>query len=323
MIGYYPFDLFWVVAFQSLGDGLLRPMKFFSYLGTEEFYLIVLPFLYWCIDAGLGLRVGVILLFSSGVNSILKIPFRGPRPYWVSAKVKPFWTETSFGIPSGHAQEAVAVWGGAAWSLRRRWAWWIAIAVMIMIGLSRAFLGAHFFLDVLAGWIVGCLLLWAFLRFWDPIADWVNRQTTGRKVTLAFLISLTMVVLGMSVVSGSRDYRLPEAWIQNAVRSGTEVPFPVSLSGILTSVGTLFGMLAGVAWMDSLGDWQVTGSWMKRVARYLVGLVGLAVLWYGLGEIFPRGEALLPYVLRFIRYALLGTWVSAGAPWLFKKIRLT
>ncbi len=78
-------------------------MKFFKYLGIEELYLIALPFLYWCVIAGLGLRVDVIVLFSSGVNFILKIPFRSPRPYWVSTEVKPFWMETPFGIPSGHA----------------------------------------------------------------------------------------------------------------------------------------------------------------------------------------------------------------------------
>lgn len=131
-----------------------------------------------------------------------------------------------------------------------------------------------------------------------------------------------MAVLGALIVLGNRDYRLPEEWLAFATRSGAEAPVPIALSGILSSIGTLFGMLAGVAWMDTRGGWRVSGPWSKRVVRYVVGVLGVLILWYGLGAIFPRGESLIPYILRFVRYALLGIWVSAGAPMLFAKTRL-
>jgi membrane-associated phospholipid phosphatase len=124
------------VAIQGLGDWLIVPMKFFSFLGVEEFYLVALPFLYRCVDSGLGLRVGVMMLFSSGLNPILKIPFHGPRPYWVSTVIKPLWAETSFGMPSGHAQQAVAVWGFTAGSLRRTWAW-VSAGAPLLFGRIR------------------------------------------------------------------------------------------------------------------------------------------------------------------------------------------
>jgi hypothetical protein len=82
-------------------------------------------------------------------------------------------------------------------------------------------------------------------------------------------------------------------------------------------------MLAGVAWMDAQGGWKVSGSWSKRAARYLIGVLGVLLLWFGLDAIFPRGESFTPYVLRFIHYALIGAWVSAGAPLLFGRIRLS
>ena len=31
---------------------------------------------------------------------------------------------------------------------------------------------------------------------------------------------------------------------------------------------------------------------------------------------------MLPYLLRYIRYALVGAWISAGAPWFFAKLNL-
>ena len=115
---------------------------------------------------------------------------------------------------------------------------------------------------------------------------------------------------------------MPTLWVENALRAGDELPEPLALSGILTTAGTLFGMLSGLAWMDSRGGWQASGPWIKRIARYLVGILGVLVLWYGLGAVFPRGETLWPYILRFIRYALLGLWVSAGAPLSFRAARL-
>jgi hypothetical protein len=51
----YQLDLSWVIAFQSLGDWLVLPMRFVSFLGTEEFYILIMPILYWCVDASLGI----------------------------------------------------------------------------------------------------------------------------------------------------------------------------------------------------------------------------------------------------------------------------
>ena len=319
----YDFDLSLVIAFQSLGDWLTLPMQFFSFLGTEEFYILILPILYWCIDASLGIRVGIIMLFSSGLNSILKIPFRGPRPYWASSAVKPLWAETSFGLPSGHGQQAVTVWGFMAGSLRKKWAWGVAVFLMLMIGFSRAFLGAHFFVDILAGWLIGALLLWLFLRYWDAVLAWAREKTLGQQIAYAFLVSFGMVLVGWLMVFLNRGFVFPETWLANAARIGDELPAPVSLSGIITSAATLFGMLTGVAWMATRGGWQVSGPVWMRAARYVVGVIGVLIIWNGLGMIFPRGEALLPYILRYFRYALLGLWVSAGAPRMFAKLKLS
>jgi hypothetical protein len=71
-----------------------------------------------------------------------------------------------------------------------------------------------------------------------------------------------------------------------------------------------------------MGGFQASGPVEKRALRYIVGLVGIIIFWYGLGEIFPRDETFLSYVLRFIRYALVGLWVSGGAPWLFLRFNL-
>jgi len=319
----YDLDLSLVLAFQSLGDWLILPMRLFSFLGTEEFYILILPILYWCIDSSLGIRVGVIMVFSSGLNFIFKIFFTGPRPYWISSNVKALWGEIYFGVPSGHAQQSVAVWGFIADYFRRGWAWIGAVFLMLMIGLSRTFLGAHFFMDMFAGWLIGALLLWFFMRYWDAISTWISTQMFRRQILYALLVSLGLIGLGWIGVIANRNFVLPENWITNAARIGDEELAPFTMNGIITSAATLFGLLTGVAWMAPRGGWQVSGTVWRRAARYVAGVIGVLVIWYGLGLVFPRGESLVPYMLRFIRYGALGFWVSAGAPLFFTKLQLT
>jgi membrane-associated phospholipid phosphatase len=105
-----------IAGLQTSAPWLVAPSRFFSFLGTEGFYLFILPFLYWCVDVRLGLRVSVILSVSDSLNTFFKFVFHQPRPYWVSDKVRVINTEASYGMPSGHAQHAVTVWGTmAAW----------------------------------------------------------------------------------------------------------------------------------------------------------------------------------------------------------------
>jgi membrane-associated phospholipid phosphatase len=311
-----------VVMIQNLGGWLEAPMRFFTFLGTQNFFILMLPILYWCIDSSLGLRVGLILLLSGGINEIFKLAFHGARPYWVSARVRALSGETTFGIPSGHAQNAVGVWGMMASYMRKPWAWIVAVALAFLIAFSRLYLGVHFLSDILAGWLIGGILLLCVLRLWEAVAKWIASRTLLGQAGLAFAVSMLMILAGAILFIGLKDYSLPEEWMKNAARSGTDLPAPVSMERVLTFAATLFGLAVGAAWIQKLGGFQASGPIEKRALRYLVGLMGVFIFWYGLGAVFPHGEALLPYIMRFIRYALLGFWISGGAPWLFFRFNL-
>lgn len=311
----------WVLAVQSLGAWLELPMRFFSFLGDENFFFMVLPLLYWSVDAGLGLRVAFILISSNFLNSFIKLAFALPRPYWISTQVHPMAVETTFGIPSGHAQNAVALWGSLADGTRKRWAWAAAFTLAFLIGLSRLYLGLHFAWDVIAGWSIGGLLLLAFMVGWNPVSTWIANQTSSGQIGIAFIVSLIMIGLGAWQVARLDGYVLPQEWIDNALRAG-EAPAPVSMENFLTTAGTLFGLASGLAWITSRGGHQADGPFWSRVLRYVIGLIGILILWRGLGAIFPQDENLLSYLLRYFRYTLVGFWISAAAPWLFFHFKL-
>jgi membrane-associated phospholipid phosphatase len=319
------FGIWFISAFQLLGTWLETPMKFFSFLGSENFFLIFLPLIYWSIDAAFGVRIWFISLAGVGLNQFFKLAMHGPRPVWVSTNIRALASETGFGIPSAHAEVGAGLWGMIAAQYHKAWVWGAAVLLVLFIGLSRLYLGVHFPQDVLVGWILGFLTLWAFVRFWEPVEGWVKKMSLWNQIGLAFTVSLAMVLLGALITLLSRTFVLPAEWIANATSNGIEVPNPFSFSmeTLITAAGTLFGTGSGLAWMALFGGFNASGLLWKRAARFVVGLIGVLVFYAGLKVIFPSGDTLVPYIFRYIRYTFVGFWVSGGAPWTFAKFKLT
>ena len=307
-----------VVALQGLGGWLTSPMKLFSFIGTEEFFMLILPILYWCVDSLLGVRVAILLMLSTNLNAAFKLAFHGPRPYWYSPSVQGLATETSFGNPSNHAQSAIVVWSILASALKKWWGWLVAALLIFFISISRLYLGVHFPHDVLIGWLIGGLILWLVFRFWDPIIAWVKRLNIGWQILAAFLTSLAVILLPLIPYTWLKvtDWQPSQSWAIYASQA-------FSLEGIFSSAGIIFGMLAGLAWLAHRGGFQTKGVWWRLVLRFLFGIAGVFAIRYGLKFIFPEGETVLAYFLRYLRYTLIGFWVSAAAPWAFIRLKLS
>jgi membrane-associated phospholipid phosphatase len=298
------------------------PARIFTFLGSEDFFLLVLPAVYWCIDAALGIRIGFILLFGNILGTVFKLTIHAPRPYWISTDVKALSAEASFGAPSTHAQNAVGIWGVLAAKLGRTWAWIAAGMVAFLIGLSRLVLGVHFPHDVLLGWLLGGLTLWAFLALWEPVSSRIRGFSFGRQVALILATAAVALLVQGLLAWGLRDYVVPDAWMVNAARAGEPLPGPVSFDGPLTTAGTFIGLALGVGWLARRGGFRPSGPVWKRALCFLIGILGVLVLYTALRPLFTSEVVLLAYVLRLLRYALIGLWIAALAPFLFRWLHL-
>lgn len=312
-----------IISFlQGLGDWLHPVMYFFTSLGYESFYLVVMPLFYWCINVSIGIRLALMVILTGSVNEILKLAFHAPRPFWVSPSVKVSHPETNFAFPSGHAQNAVSFWGLLAHSLEKTWIWILSILVAFLIGVSRLYLGVHFPRDVLAGWLIGALLLWLFIRLEAPISDWIKRQSRWKQFVVSLAGSIIILLIGNLVLWGLSDWTIPQAWLENATRHLTPEPDPLSRNGITTLAGLFFGLASGLILIAEKGGFSARGPLAKRALRYILGMVGTLIFWSGLKAIFPSGEELLPQILRYVRYALTGFWVTGLAPLAFRALKL-
>jgi len=300
--------------FQSLGVWLRGPMLAITALGYEEFFVLLLPTIYWCFDQMIGLRVGIVLLLGNVFNNFFKFLFHSPRPYWISESVQAYSHETSFGLPSGHAQIAASVWGWLAVELRKRWVSIVAIVLIFLIGISRIYLGVHFLTDVLLGWMLGGLLVWAFAAWHKPVGKWLDQRALWTKIGLVAASAAVMLLMVLSVRWVNASWTLDAAWVE---RAGEVDPYNVE--GVFTVAGTWFGMLCGFAVVtEKRGHFLAGEGGWRRLVRFVVGLVGIAILYLGLGEIFPDGMDVLSLALRFLRYILIGLWVSWLGPLAFE-----
>lgn len=285
-------------------------------LGDEELYLLALPLLYWCVHRRFGVEFGALVLTSAGLNQALKLAIGTPRPLFLDPSVG-LRPETSFGLPSGHAQNGMAVLGLVAYEARRRWVTLLVAVLVLLLGWSRVQLGVHFPVDVLAGWAVGLAVLAGYLAARAPVAAWLARHGPWARVGAAFGFSLGLVAVGVAARVAAWGWVPPAAWI------GVDpADPPVDLSRVVAPAAALFGAAAAMVWQSRRGGFDAGGAGWRRLLRYLVGVAVLFVLAEGGEAWLPTGEDPVALVAASAHYALVGAWVGGLAPWLFVRLGL-
>ena len=299
---------------QEAPGWVLAVLHVVTFLGDEEFYLLVFPALYWAVSRRFGIRLGAMLLLTSGVNTIGKLLVASPRPPFLDPSLERV-PEATFGIPSGHAQNAVAVWGLLGVALRRWWSIAAALLLSLLIGWSRVQLGAHFLVDVLVGWAVGAVLLAAYLLLERRVAAWWLRLSALGQVLAGVVASLLLITPGVVLSARLQGQQFGWPGLVDPVET-------TGASAVVTPAATLAGLVAGLVLLRARGGFDSSGPLRLRVARVGMGLVGVVVLWQGLGAVFPGGEGGLDLALRYVRYGLVGLWVGGVAPLLFVRTGL-
>jgi hypothetical protein len=304
-------------ALQVLSPSLDGLMNFFTFLGRIEFYLLLIPFIYWTMDKRMGMRALLILISIDVVGSSFKILFHQPRPYWIGG-VKELTQETSYGIPSTHASNSLAVGGYLAYRVKKNWLWAVMAVILFFIGLSRIYLAAHFLHDVLFGWLIGAIVLWASVKWGEQTLTSIKSTALSAQIGAGFIASIIIILIGVlvrSLIAGTTD---PASWAKFAVEAR-------SISQFFTLSGALFGSVSGYAMMRHYARFQTSGDWVKRGLRYLIGIFGVLLLYFGLDVLFgliAPDDTALGYTLRYTRYALATFWMTFAAPWVFLKLNL-
>ncbi len=287
-----------------------------SSLGSLEFYLAALPLIYWTIDKRLGKLLGVVLFISLGINTIFKQAFHGPRPFWLDPTVGLLETE-GYGIPSGHTQNSTALFLLVAGYIRKGWAWFLVFLLILLMGLSRIYLGDHFISDVMGGFLLGFIILLGIFFWRRYYATSFSKRILGQRLLFFILITLILVLFYAAVVLLLGGPDLTVSWSEYIPEAEL-----TSKTDMATAIGALFGFSFGIALESSRVRFRADGPLSKRIARYTLGIIVTVIIWRGLGTIFPENPLWLAIPLRILRYALVTLWASYYAPALFVRLKL-
>ena len=280
----FPGDIWLILFFQGLGEWLAPIMKFFTWLGYPQAYMILIAVIYWSFDRKLGLRLAIFLPLVASLNSILKQAFHAPRPYWLDPGIKAIHVSNGFGMPSGHAQASI-VWIFAGAILKRKWFWLTAVIIVFMIGLSRIYLGVHFPSQVFFGWLTGVFVLFVFIRAEAKVLAWFLNLRFSIQLLLIGGISSLILLFGGVFVFFLRNWEMPALWIRNTsvyFFGGNEtIRFSVGMDAIAGNAGAFMGTAIGAILSHRKGGFDTHGSLWKLIIRSIAGLVICGAL-YGI-----------------------------------------
>jgi len=315
-----------ILSLQTI-DSWRLPMQLLTFTGITEFFLLILPALYWLVSRRLGARMATLLLLTIALGSLLKIAGHGPRPYWIDPRVQLLGgAESTFGLPSIHTLNAVMMWGLLAQYIGRRWSWLVAMLLILLVGLSRIYLGVHFPSDVIAGLLVGLLLFWRWARDDTAASRWFLRMTPSQQRFWAIALSIAFILLGVLVrVVTVSQWDAAADWPGQVESTTVNLFAAFSLADLITAAGVFVGMVFGLLFCTERALFTISASPLQLVGRYLIGVIGVLLLWQGLDLLFAQlaaDESSLGYGLRYLRYSLIGFWIFGLAPLLFVKAQL-
>lgn len=273
-----------------------------TYLGDEIFFLVVALILYWCIDKRFAFRLITVYIGGVSVCEGLKGLVGRPRPFDAYAdSVRSIGSKTSgYSFPSGHSQSISNLSTQSYLQYRKTRAGRpiliAGICAVVVVMLTRLYLGQHYLTDVLTGLCLGVASALAFTALFRLLGEREERLLYG---VLPLTVILTVIVLSTGLAA-----RMPDA---------------VKVLGGYGAVTLGYFLEKRYVGYNVRSD-----RWWKYALKMLLGLALVLALKEGLKAAFAPipNETLAVFLSGYVRYFLLGLAASWGLPALFKAARL-
>jgi undecaprenyl-diphosphatase len=272
-------------------------VEFMTMLGEETVFILAISWFLWCASKRRGFAMFSSLFTALIGMSVLKAVVKAPRPFQVIPEIegKRVATATGYSFPSGHTTGAASFYSALAVSYKRRWLSLLCAIAILLVGLSRMYLGVHWPLDVFAGLALGITVTFAthdwFLRLYD---------IPKRLFIFSFIVGSASAVialyLGVSISWGITD--------------------PVGFEDPMKLFALAGGGYLGFAWDQRKISYTTDGTVALKILRYLFGvavLMGIQAL-----KALP-GDSI---AVDLLRYLLTGLWATALYPLIGSRIKI-
>jgi len=264
-------------------------------LGSDIFYVALILTGFWAYKKREAITVVWVLLVSVLTNYWIKLAIAHPRPdpiYWLEGA-----DATNYSTPSGHAQNSAMLFGFISAKVKRWWMYVVSTVLVVLIGISRVYIGVHYLEDVFLGWALGFALLVLLLLTEKRLTQFFAKYKTEHLYLLLFLFGL--------VATAISTYLLPQPPNDNFG----------SLGGLV--MGIAIGLLLEKRYVNFTVEPPGGQKW-RLVVRVVVGLLLVFAAMIGLVGVLPTDDVWL----RAARYALVAIIGAFVWPLVFKKAKL-
>lgn len=237
--------------------------------GEEIFFVSMFLILYWAVNKVYAFKFVFFYLISYLINGGIKSIVDRPRPWHASSDVINKLEASNSSFPSGHSQSISAIStfvvydiykSGKATKPIKYWSLGIAIAMCLIVGFSRIYLGQHYLTDVLAGLTLGFLVIFG-LKF---IASKISPTIKSKFRCETVLSILGIVVSCLVAVLSFNNFGLSAKTLNKVLRYG----------------GMIVGYAIGYTASELVGNEPEISVWSKmiKVAVGFVVVFGLYIL---------------------------------------------
>ena len=263
------FELNIIRAIQSIANPFLDGLfQFITMFGEEAILIPLIAVIYWAFNKRMGEFIAYASLTSVLVNGAIKDIFKAKRPIGEpgirSLRVE---TATGYSFPSGHTQGTASFWSAIAIYLKNNYMYAISALIIILVAISRLYLGVHYPKDVLFGAIFG--ILTSFITY--KLFNTVNNKTALYFITFIIFIPALLYAHSADFIKG---------------------------------MGTFLGFALGIYVEKKYVNFSVEGKSVNKILRVVIGLAILILLKVGLKAVFPN--KLVFHFLRYFIIVFFG-----------------
>lgn len=253
-------------ALESIRTPFLdKLMGLVTNLGGEAVFIVAAIIVFWCLNKSCGYYMMTVGFAGTIINQFLKLWFRIPRP-WVkdpnftiveSARAE----ATGYSFPSGHTQNAFAVFGAPARFFKNTALRIIFILLIALTAFSRMYVGVHTPLDVGVSIIVGTILVFVIYPFFRDM------DKSPKKVYIIFSI---FIVLAAAFVAFVELYDFPADIDAENYASGIKNAYMI----LFCAIGLILTFFIDTKYVH----FPTQAVWWAQIIKVVVGLAILLAL---------------------------------------------
>lgn len=256
--------------------------EFITLFGEETILVLLAAFVFLSVDKNKGYKLIFTIASGTCFNALIKNIVKFERPIGIEGIVsKRVETATGYSFPSGHTQATSTFWSSLALITKNKSLYIFSAILIILVAVSRLYLGVHWPTDVIFGALFG--FLWALII--SKVFDYIQKNKCYK-----LLIGSSLVFVILTILLGDNDF--------------------------YKSAGLLLGLSIGYVIEDKYVNLSIEMSKRNKSITYVILVVGLLIIKSVLKLIFPQ-----TLIFSMIRYFFVGFWAFGITPIISQKLK--